>query len=328
MEVSAASEKPGAPQGAPGDPELLDRLQRLTEEVEMIPDPAARASAQELLAAVLELHGAGLQRIGEALEESGEAGAEIKQRLVQDEVVASLLLIHDLYPVPLAERVREALDGVRPYMESHGGDVEILSVEEGIARLSLKGSCDGCPASASTLELAIKQALEEAAPDLVGLEVEGVTESAMPEVSGTELPVITVDGGAGNGAGAGDAGASNGEANGSLPMAGGPAPRSRWLAPEGLVRPGDGELTTVQADGTPMLIANVSGSLLAFRDACASCGSELSSGELKGGVLACPSCERRFYLPRAGRSMDADQLLLDPVPLLDSGGEVTVAVAA
>ena len=112
----------------------------------------------------------------------------------QDGVVASLLLIHDLYPVPLEERVREALEEVRPYMESHEGDVELLGVEDGVVRLRLKGSCDGCPASASTLELAIKEALEKAAPDLVGLEVAGVVESAPPEPSGVELPVIQSSG--------------------------------------------------------------------------------------------------------------------------------------
>jgi hypothetical protein len=50
---------------------------------------------------------------------------------VEDGVVASLLLIHDLYPVPLEERVQEALDSVRPYMESHGGDVELLGSRTG-----------------------------------------------------------------------------------------------------------------------------------------------------------------------------------------------------
>ena len=58
----------------------------------------------------------------------------------------------------------EALDSVRPYMESHGGNVELLGLEDGVARIRLQGSCDGCPASSATLELAIKQALEEAAP--------------------------------------------------------------------------------------------------------------------------------------------------------------------
>lgn len=320
-EPDPAAAPPGAPDGAPGDPELVDRLQRLSDEVEAITDPVARRTAEEMLAAVLELHGEGLARIGAALDESGDAGHAIKGKLVEDNVVASLLLIHDLYPVGLEERVREALDGVRPYMESHGGDVEILSVTDGVAHLKLAGSCDGCPASASTLELAIKQALEESAPDLVGLEVEGVTEAGpgpQGDLSGSALPMIETD--------------TPLPVNGSVPSSAtstqAPSPRSRWVAPDGLIRPKDGEIATTQADGTAMLIANVSGSLLAFRDRCASCGSQLSGGRLRGGVLACPSCERRFYLPRAGRSMDAEQLLLDPVPLLDSGGQVTVAVSA
>ena len=91
-------------------------------------------------------------------------------------MIGSLMLIHDLYPVPLETRVQEALASVRPYMESHGGDVELLRLEDGIAHLRLVGHCHGCPASAATLELAIKEAIDDAAPDLLGLEVEGVAE--------------------------------------------------------------------------------------------------------------------------------------------------------
>ena len=78
-------------------------------------------------------------------------------------------------------------------MESHGGDVELLGLEDGIARIRLEGSCDGCPASASTLELAIKQALDEAAPDLEGLVVEGAVEAPQTALGdgATELPVVT-----------------------------------------------------------------------------------------------------------------------------------------
>ena len=88
--------------------------------------------------------------------------------------MGSLLLIHDLYPVSLRTRVEEALELVRPYMESHGGDIEILGVEDGVAHLKLVGHCESCPASQATLEHAIKDALEETAPDLLGLDVEGV----------------------------------------------------------------------------------------------------------------------------------------------------------
>lgn len=286
------------------DGELLERLRGLSERVEAIEDPAARSAAQELVAAVLEMHGAGLAKIGEVLDEAGAAGEEAKRKLLEDGVVASLLLIHDLYPVSLEERVREALVEVRPYMDSHGGDVELLGVEDGVVRLRLAGSCDGCPASASTLELAIEEALERTAPDMVGLEVEGLVEEP-PRPTGIELPVVQ-----------GDRDAPNG--NGGA---------ARWL-PLGTAAPAEGTVAWAQVGGVEIALANVGGSLLAFRDRCAGCGATISTGDLKGGVLACPSCERRFYLPRAGRSMDADRLLLEPVPLLETGGDVTVAVGS
>jgi Fe-S cluster biogenesis protein NfuA len=154
--------------------ELLDRVQALSAQVDELPDARARELAQELVSAVIAMYGDGLRRIMEAISEAREAGETILDQLAQDGAVASLLLIHDLYPVGLEERVREALDTVRPYMESHGGNVELLGIADGVAHLALKGSCDGCAASRATLEVAIKQALDEHAPDLDGIEVQGV----------------------------------------------------------------------------------------------------------------------------------------------------------
>jgi Fe-S cluster biogenesis protein NfuA/nitrite reductase/ring-hydroxylating ferredoxin subunit len=297
MDASIAGAPPPATAGGSSSEELLERVQRLSDRVERLDDPEARDTAQQLVAAILEMHGAGLATIGGVLDEAGPAGEVAKAKLVADPVVASLLLIHDLYPVPLEQRVGEALEEVRPYMESHDGNVELLGVEDGVVRLRLAGSCDGCPASASTLELAIKEALEKAAPDLAGLEVEGLVEE-MPPTSGIDLPVI-----------------QNG--NGDL----GP----RWLSLDA-PKPHAGEVSRVEVGGTAIALANVGESLLAFHDRCAACGEPIAAGRLKGGVLDCPSCERRFYLPRAGRSMDEERLLLEPVPLLESGGAVTLAV--
>ncbi len=70
--------------------------------------------------------------------------------------------------------MREALDSVRPYMESHGGDVELLGVAGRRRPIRLEGHCRAAPRPSSTLELGIRQALEASAPDLQGLEVEGV----------------------------------------------------------------------------------------------------------------------------------------------------------
>jgi Fe-S cluster biogenesis protein NfuA/nitrite reductase/ring-hydroxylating ferredoxin subunit len=287
----AAARRPEAPTD-----ELLARIEQLSDELETVTDPRARAVAEELLAATLELHGRALARVMELVDETGAEA--LRDALVRDGEVASLLLVHGLYPVGLETRVREALDEVRPYMESHGGDVELLGLEGGVARLRLRGSCDGCPASSATLELAIKKALMEAAPDLDGLEVEGA-EEAEPDIGGMPLPL-----------------APSGAAVPSL---------SEWHALDGAgdVAPG----TLAVLDG--LAVANVEGTLLAYRNACAACGGPLDEGRLAGGVLSCPGCGRAFDLPRAGRPVEPGVPQLGPVPLLrDPDGSVRVALPA
>jgi Fe-S cluster biogenesis protein NfuA/nitrite reductase/ring-hydroxylating ferredoxin subunit len=288
--------------------DLLDRIQELTEKIDELQDVRARTLAQELVATVIAMYGDGLARIMEVISGAREAGETILDELSQDGAVASLLLIHDLYPVSLQERVIEALDTVRPYMESHGGNVELVSLEDGVAKLVLQGSCNGCAASRATLELAIKQALDEHAPDLAGLEVEGVTEPVLPD-AGFALPM------AHSGPEVREA---NLQGNGGA-IAQTPKPQ-RWMALEDSMRPERGRLRTLQADGSALLLANVDGSLLAYEDECASCGAPLGTGQLDGGMLRCASCEVEFDLPRAGRAAGGEPLQLKPVPLLEAGG--------
>ncbi len=306
MAADGSNGGPGAGTGphASSPEELIERVQGLTAEVERIADPGTRRVSEELVAAVIGLYGEGLERILAAVAESS-AAAELGERLTADGVVASLMLIHGLYPVGLDERVAEALDGVRPYMESHGGNVELLGLEDGVARIRLEGSCEGCPASSSTLELAIKSALDEAAPDLEGLVVEGAVATPAPATPGpgaTELPVVQV--------------ASTAE-----------APPS-WFDLDGVASVAEGELVEAEVGGTSLVVARVEGNLLAFRDACAGCGGGLGAAQLSDGVLTCPECERSFFLPRAGRSTDDDRLLLAPVPLLAGAAGARVALPA
>ena len=176
--------------------ELVERVQELLGSLDEIADPFAQQRVQELIGAVLELYGAGLDRILGVISDAGEPGLPIRDALLDDGIVASLLLIHGLYPVPLEERVIEALDSVRPFLASHGGNVELLSVEDGVARLQLQGSCNGCPSSAATLEHALREAIDAAAPDLLGLEVEGAVglEDVKDDKPGLSLPMVQVGG--------------------------------------------------------------------------------------------------------------------------------------
>jgi len=175
--------------------ELVERVQDLLGSLDDIADPFAQQRVQELIGAVLELYGAGLDRILGVVNDAGEAGLPIREALLEDGIVASLLLIHGLFPVPLEERVIEALDSVRPFLASHGGNVELISVEDGVARLQLQGSCNGCPSSAATLEHALREAIDAAAPDLLGLEVEGAVgleDLKDDKAPGLSLPMVHV----------------------------------------------------------------------------------------------------------------------------------------
>jgi nitrite reductase/ring-hydroxylating ferredoxin subunit len=100
-----------------------------------------------------------------------------------------------------------------------------------------------------------------------------------------------------------------------------------WFEVGSLGELADGAMAAVTVAGSDLLVANVEGTLLAYRDHCANCGAALHDGRLSSGALACPSCERSFFLPRAGRSMDDEQIQLEPVPLLREQGHVKVALA-
>jgi Fe-S cluster biogenesis protein NfuA/nitrite reductase/ring-hydroxylating ferredoxin subunit len=275
--------------------EVADRVEGLLGELRGLGDPAARAAAEEAVRLLVELYGAGLERVVELVHD-GPDGPELLERLAADELVASLLVVHGLHPRSTEERVQQALDRVRPYLGSHAGGIELLSVDEGgVAHLRLQGSCDGCPSSLATVKLAVERAVEEAAPELAGIDVEGVAE--IHGHGGQQLLQIQ------------------------------PLHRpAGWTVLPGVAGLLPGERRVVEAAGVAVLVCSAEGSLYAYRDACAACGAGLEEAVLAGAELGCAACGRRFDVTRAGRGLDGDGLHLEPLPLLADGGEVRVAV--
>ncbi len=150
--------------------ELVGRVEGLLEQL----DPKGIEAVQ----ALVELYGEALARF--------VAGADP----AQDELLTHLLLVHDLHPVDVETRVRQALDDVRPYLGSHGGDVELLGVADGVAHLRLGGTCNGCPSSTVTLRSAIEEAVMRAAPELERIDAEGVAEPqpALIQIGSLQCP--------------------------------------------------------------------------------------------------------------------------------------------
>jgi len=127
----------------------IRRIEALIGDIESIADPAVRASVEALVRALMDLHGAVLERMMDIVADSGAAGAAMIDRFAGDDLVGALLLLYGLHPLDLETRVVQALDTVRPYLRSHGGNVELLGVADGVVRLRLQGSCHGCPSSAN-----------------------------------------------------------------------------------------------------------------------------------------------------------------------------------
>ncbi len=272
--------------------ERVARVERLLEEIEALSDPAARAKAAEVVGVLLELYGEGLARMMEVVAE-GEERERTFEALADDELVSHLLLLHGLHPLDVETRVVRALEEVRPYLQSHGGNVELLGVEEGVARLRMEGSCKGCPSSTMTLKLAIEEAIQKTAPDLEGIEAEGVAEEPKPQTTFVAGPTLRKK--------------KRPEEDGSS-----------WTVVGGLPQLSGGGMLLKEISGEPVLFLKLGDDFYAYRHLCPGCGESLEGGSLKGAELTCSGCGRSYDVRRAGRCLDDPQLHLEPIPLLVS----------
>ncbi len=293
--------------------------------------PVARDRAEELVRQVTELYGAGLERILQVLDRQGVLGPGTVSALTSDPLVSGLLLIHGLHPVDLPGRVAAALDSVRPYLGSHGGDVELLGIsEEGVVRLRLLGSCQGCPSSSVTLKLAVEDAIETAAPEVTAIEVEEAVPAAVPALIPVGALRSRLDGQVGPpDGGAPHSGAPDWTAPGSATPASG-----TWQAVPALAELESGGVAGFLVAGVEVLTCRIGPDVYAFVDRCPRCTHSMPGASLQralaapvgGGLLRCPHCRSHFDVRKAGACLEDKSLHLDPLPLLLRDGVPSVAV--
>ena len=268
--------------------EASERIEVLLDDLAQGAPPAVMARVEELLQCVLGLYGAGLERVLETV------GPDAVRRLADDELVGNLLVLGGLHPDDVDTRVQRALDQVRPYLGSHAGGVTLSGVDaDGVVHLRLEGSCDGCPSSAMTVKSAIEDAILVAAPDVVAVEAEGMVseEPALLQIGRFE-PQASSD---------------------------------AWTHLDLDVPPGT--MAHVHAADAEVLVANLSGTLVAYVDRCPVCLQAPSHGTLDGVVLTC-ACGTSYDARLAGRAFGEGIEPLRPLPLLPEAGAWKVAVPA
>src|SRR5271154_3730972 len=122
----------------PGTPDFQRRLESIEEllrRIESASDPHIRSTAQELVQAVMDLHGSGLERILEILLAAGPAGQASIDSLGRDDLVSSLLVLYGLHPLSMEDRLAHALEKIRSSVRKRGGEIELVRCSDGAVKL-------------------------------------------------------------------------------------------------------------------------------------------------------------------------------------------------
>jgi Fe-S cluster biogenesis protein NfuA/nitrite reductase/ring-hydroxylating ferredoxin subunit len=258
-------------------------------------DGPAAAVAEEVKAAVEAVHRAGLVTIVRRLRAEDATRAALFE-LVDDPVVHLLLSLHGIVrpdPVSLANR---ALDGVRPQLASHGGDVELDRIEDGIAYVRLHGACNGCSMSAVTLRNLVEKALVDEVPAVTAVEVLPAT--ATPTLIPLEALRI------------------------------GPDPAAEGWADAGPVADlAENATHPVTLASVGVLLVNLGGRLAAYRNECAHEALPLDNAllDVESGTLTCP-WHGFCFDAASGECLSAPGAQLEQLPLRVDAGRVQVRV--
>ncbi|TQR86640.1 Rieske 2Fe-2S domain-containing protein [Mycobacterium hodleri] len=265
-------------------------------------DPMSRAIAEEVKASVEAIHRAGLVTIVRRLK-SDEATREALFELVDDPVVHLLLSIHEIVrpdPVTVANRV---LAEVRPQLQSHGGDVVLVRIEDGTAFVRLEGSCNGCSMSSVTLRNLVESALTDGVPGV------GAVEVLPNEPSPTLIPLESVR-------------------MGRDPAAEG------WVKMGPVAEVGDGHVTAATlaaatGEHVEIIVVNVDHRLTAYRNECAHQALPLDNAilDVSSGTLTCP-WHGLCYDATTGECLTAPGAQLEQLPLRVDAGDVWVRITS
>lgn len=297
-----AAASPAAPPAAAG--EELDAFaiaaRRVDESTAALDDlaPEARDAAIDLKDAVEAFHRPALVEIVQALKADAR-GKELLFELVDVPAVRAVFALQGIIKADPTTRAMQALESVRPYLQSHGGDVELLDVTGSVATVRLLGSCNGCSMSAVTLRDGVTDALVERVDEIETVEV------AEDEPSEAFIPLASV-------------GRRTAEQKGWVP---GPTVAE--------VEPGRMRRFDVTVDGLDesFVVTNVKNRFAAFRNACVHQGLTLDGGMLDDGLVVCPWHGFRFDAS-TGECVTAPGAQLEQIPLRIDDGTIWLRVNA
>jgi Fe-S cluster biogenesis protein NfuA/nitrite reductase/ring-hydroxylating ferredoxin subunit len=227
------------------------------------------------------LHKEGISRLIKAVKQVPEAMIALKE-VVGDEVVYAVLRHLDIVKPSLHERVEQALDSVRPYLGTHGGNVELVEITPPeTVTIRLLGACDGCPASGLTLREGVEKAIKEFCPEITTIKKARGGMTSKP-VGGVPVNFVSPF--------------ANSEDEG-------------WVYAALFDDIPEKNIKVVTVHGNEVLLSRFDEKVTCYQNACAHLGMPLDMGEVRDGILICP--HHAFeYLLESGECLTAPEVQL------------------
>lgn len=277
-------------------------LEKLLKDIEALDsivatwDEHERRTVQALRKAIDDLNKEALARVIRGLKQSPEALAALKE-VTADEIVYSVLRHHELIKPSLQERIEKALESVRPMLQGHGGNVELVEVEPpNKAVVRLIGACSNCPASELTLSEGVEKAIKEQCPEITEIvKAKGICSSTDAK------PVNFIS-----------------------PFAQGKEKHWRFVA--NLDELPENQLIVKEIEGQSVILARLEDNVVCYQNACAHLGMPLDMSEVKDGVLTC-SYHAFEYVLKTGECLTVPEVQLHThaVRVVDQKVEVSLS---
>jgi Fe-S cluster biogenesis protein NfuA/nitrite reductase/ring-hydroxylating ferredoxin subunit len=256
-------------------------------------DESQRCVAVGLKRAIEALHKAALTNLIKSLKQESMSAL---RHAVNDEVVYAVLLYHELVKPPkppLAQRIKTALEEVRPGLKNHNGDVELVAIKPpDTVEVRLIGTCSSCPASTLTLSQGIEQAIKNHCPEITKV------------IAVHNNPTVN-------------------NANSGLISPFSPQITSTWIKVATIEQVPELGVLAVQIAGNSLILHRQGARVICYRNACAHLGYPLEKGKFENGIITCPSHGFQYKL-ETGECLTAPDVSLQSYPVRIKGYNVFV----
>ncbi|MBW4641713.1 MAG: NifU family protein [Goleter apudmare HA4340-LM2] len=222
-------------------------------------DESQRCVAVGLKRAIEALHKTALKRLIKSLKAESMSAL---RHAVTDEVVYAVLLYHELVKPPkppLSERIQTALNEVRPGLQSHNGDIELVAIKPpDTVEVRLIGSCSNCPTSTLTLSQGVEQAIKSHCPEITTV----IAVNHRPVVDTNTAGLIS-------------------------PFS--PQPVSTWIKVTTVDQVPEFAVLTASFADNSLILHRQGVNITCYHNACTHLGNPLAEGQVENGIITCPA---------------------------------------